>query len=184
MTKHPLFKALIGALLLLYPVFVYFGLQSFSPRIVVLVLLLAAGLRWLIWDSDEANGYTLIAVGLVVVATLLSGSKLGLLLYPVMMSVSFFLIFVLSLFKPPTVVERIARKQEGELSDVAVLYTRRVTQVWSAFFLINASIALVTVFLPEHIWAFYNGFLSYVMMGIIMSCEYLVRSWYKAKYDV
>ena len=168
---------LSGLLLLLYPVLVYFGLQVFSPRVLVLLLLLMAGLRWLAWDGGEQRFllYWMAAILIVIVATLITGSEVGLLYYPLLMSMTFLAFFSFSLINPPTVVELIARKQHEELPPAAVLYTRTVTQVWCGFFVFNGAVSIWSVSAGREAWLLYNGMVSYCLMALVMGIEYLVR---------
>jgi uncharacterized membrane protein len=170
-------RALAVTLVVAYPVLVYFGLQVFAPRMLVLLLLLMAGLRWLAWDGEEKGFllYWLAAIFLVVVATLVTGSTLGLLFYPLLMNLVFLTFFAISLYKPPTVVETIARKQHGELPAEAVAYSRKVTVIWCVFFVLNGCVSLWTAFLSHEAWVLYNGLIAYVLMALLMGAEYLVR---------
>ena len=55
-------------------------------------------------------------------------------------------------------------------------YTRRVTQVWCGFFVVNGLIAVATaLWASPAAWALWNGLLSYVAMGVLMAGEWLVR---------
>jgi uncharacterized membrane protein len=58
----------------------------------------------------------------------------------------------------------------------AIVYTRKVNIVWCVFFALNGIIALLTaVWASLEIWMLYNGFISYLLMGILFSGEYLIR---------
>lgn len=174
-------NALLLALTLAYPLAVYFGLQHFQPRVfgallgALLVLRqwhstrrLAAGLMTSEWISFAVLGaYTLIIV--------IGNSEFLLLLYPVIISLSLLWVFGRSLIHTPTVIERIARLHEPDLSPAGVIYTRHVTQAWCAFFIVNASIAIGTMFASREAWLFYNGFLAYLLMGLLFAGERLVR---------
>jgi uncharacterized membrane protein len=86
------------------------------------------------------------------------------------------LIFAGSLFYPPSVVERLARLQQPDLTPQGIRYTRRVTQVWCGFFIINGSIALVTALWSSfEWWSLYNGLIAYLLMGLLFAGEYLIR---------
>jgi len=62
-----------------------------------------------------------------------------------------------------------------------VAYTRRVTQVWCGFFVLNGSVALVTaLWASDATWALYNGLISYCLMGCLFAGEWLVRRKVKA----
>jgi uncharacterized membrane protein len=73
-------------------------------------------------------------------------------------------------------VERLARLQQPDLPPQGVRYTRRVTQVWCGFFIINGSIALITALWSSFAWwSLYNGLIAYVLMGLLFAGEYLIR---------
>jgi uncharacterized membrane protein len=90
-------------------------------------------------------------------------------------------VFSTSLRFGPPLVERLARLQEPDLPPFAVAYTRRVTQVWCGFFVLNGSLALLTaLYASDRVWMLYNGLLAYVMMGVLFAGEWLVRRRVKA----
>jgi uncharacterized membrane protein len=80
------------------------------------------------------------------------------------------------LFSPPPIIERFARLQHPNLPASGIQYTRKVTLVWSLFFLINGCIALGTALWCSFAWwSLYNGFISYLLMALLMGIEYIVR---------
>lgn len=167
-----------GLLLLLYPLAVFIGLRHFDPRWLALVLAVAAAWRLFLYRHNRAGIATLPLLAAALCATVLTlttGSSNGLLLYPVMVNAVLFTVFVTSLLRPPSVIETLARLHEPDLPLRAVRYTRKVTQVWAVFFAINGGIALATVFLDPYWWTLYNGLMAYLLMGIVMSAEWLVR---------
>ena len=86
------------------------------------------------------------------------------------------LLFARSLWQPQTLIERLARLQDPQLPAEAIRYTRRVTQVWCGFFVVNGTLALTTVLLGDMaLWSLYNGLLSYLLMGTLMGGEWLLR---------
>ena len=73
-------------------------------------------------------------------------------------------------------VERLARLRNPELPAAGVRYTRQVTQVWCAFFIVNGLIAVWTaVWSSREVWAVYNGFIAYLAMGALFAGEWLLR---------
>ncbi len=66
--------------------------------------------------------------------------------------------------------------REGDLSPAAVRYTRRVTQVWCGFFIVNGGVSLWTCLHGNvHLWTLWNGMLSYVLMAALFAGEWVVR---------
>jgi len=96
--------------------------------------------------------------------------------YPVAVSLAAAAVFALSLHFPPPVIERIARLTEPDLPPKGVAYTRRVTEVWVGFLLLNASISAATaVWGSLDQWTLWNGLLSYLAMGALFAGEFVVR---------
>lgn len=167
-----------GLLLLLYPLAVFFGLRHFDSRWLALLLVAAAGWRLWLHRHQRTGPATLPLLAAALCATmftLATGSSYGLLLYPVMVNVVLLVLFVGSLLRPPSVIETLARLREPDLPPRAVDYTRKVTGIWATFFALNGAAALVTVFLDPYWWTLYNGLVAYVLMGLLMGTEWLVR---------
>jgi len=99
-----------------------------------------------------------------------------LLYYPVAVNALLLGVFFSSLYARQSLVERLARLSEPELPPRGVMYTRRVTQVWCVFFLCNGSMALYTCLKGDtDLWALYNGGISYLLIGLLMGIEWIVR---------
>ena len=137
MTKTALLRIFLGTLFIFYPFLIYIGLQEFQPRVLACFLLIAIILRFMTTMHENydrnSGGMTLIWIAaaiLIVIITFLSDSKFSLFLYPLLVNLALFTFFALSLFYPPTVIERIARRSRPALSEKAIIYTRKVTQVW------------------------------------------------------
>lgn len=158
-----------------YPLLVYLGLGYFEPRWFA-VLLVAMGLIRLIANPSLATWGLVAAVLLLATVTWLSNAWLPLKLYPVAVNLLLAALFGFSLFYPPTVVERIARLREPNLSVEGVAYTRSVTKVWLAFFIVNGALALATsLWASDALWMLYNGLIAYCLIGILGGAEWLVR---------
>ena len=96
--------------------------------------------------------------------------------YPILMNGIMLVLFGGSLFQSQSLVERLARLQAPNLTSQAIQYTRRVTQVWCGAFCLN--ILLSTLFIAFNLleyWAIYTGVISYIIMGLVMSIEWLIR---------
>jgi uncharacterized membrane protein len=176
MTRTWLLKILVGLLFFLYPVFIYFGLKEFQPQLLAVYLLAIALLRLAVWRGRKViTPYWIVVPLIVVVVTVVTGSNFGLFLYPALVNLVFFSFFAISLFYPPTIVERFARYNEPQLPAEAISYTRKVTKVWCLFFLINGSLSLISLRMSEQWWLIYNGLIAYILMGALFAVEYLIR---------
>ncbi|QNK31676.1 hypothetical protein HF675_19075 [Serratia sp. JUb9] len=179
--SRTLLQALTWLLLALYPFAVWFGVSRWGTQLLAPLLALLFTLRLLSlrggWRQHGGLAKMLALVGIVLaVSSWLLGQSRWLLYYPVLVSLLLLALFAYSLWFPPTVVERLARLREPALSAAGVAYTRRVTQVWCGFFIVNASIALITCQLGDiKLWTLYNGGISYLLMGALMGGEWIAR---------
>jgi uncharacterized membrane protein len=103
-------------------------------------------------------------------------------LYPVFMNVTMLLVFGLTLWKPPSMIERFARIAEPDLDAHGVTYTRKVTWAWIVFFAINGGIALWTALHGTWLqWGVYNGAISYGLAGGLFAVEFVIRKIVRAR---
>ena len=165
-----------------YPLAILFGLQIAEPRYIALVLAAELLLRRgqaavrLLASLSRIDRVVLAGLLLLAAATALTNSELLLRLYPAAVNLGMLALFSLSLVFPPSMVERFARLGEPDLPDAAVLYTRCVTQVWCAFFVGNGAAAVYTaLYADREAWALYNGFIAYLLMGVLFGGEWLIR---------
>jgi uncharacterized membrane protein len=170
------------SLWLVYPLAIFFGLQFLEPRYVALLLACALLIRHKLDATRFLIGLSRINVAVfvclltLVAVTAATNNETLLRLYPAAMSFGMLLLFGLSLKSPPSMVERFARLRNENLPQAGVLYTRRVTQVWCAFFIANGSVAVWTaLYANRDVWAMYNGLIAYLVMGMLFAGEWLLR---------
>lgn len=102
--------------------------------------------------------------------------------YPVIISLMMLAIFGSSLWSSQSIIERLARLQTPDLPQKGVIYTRKVTQVWCLFFILNATITATLILWEQfEYWAIYTGIVSYIFIGLLMGGEWLVRQWVMKK---
>lgn len=174
MTAHLLFA--------LYPALIFVGLQYLDARTLGILVLIALALRY----RNQVRGLTRglsgapwVAAGIPAVvglAAVAANSESLLRLYPASISAGLLLLFAVSLIRPPTMIERIARVRESDLPAEGVRYTRRVTEVWCLFFVVNGTAAIYTaLWTSREVWALYNGLIAYILIGALVLGERLVR---------
>lgn len=123
-------------------------------------------------------------LGTVCVVLLFHFSKIyALKFYPVIVNSFIFCVFFLSVFCEETIIQKIAKKMDGELTDFSRNYTRKLTYVWCIFLFVNLSISFATVFMSPKVWELYNACISYIALGVMFGVEYIVRIILRAKYD-
>jgi uncharacterized membrane protein len=166
---------IVAVLTVLYPFAIWLGLGRVEPRwlaVLLLVLALARAVtrREAFWWAAAG------AAGLLVLAAALANDALPLKLYPVLVNLVLLLLFATSLWRPPSVIERLARLREPNLPPSGVAWTRRVTIAWCVFFLGNGGTsALTALFASDRVWALYNGLIAYLLMGLLFAGEWLLR---------
>ncbi|MEQ1801097.1 MAG: hypothetical protein ABL989_04180 [Gammaproteobacteria bacterium] len=180
MTAHRWIGVLATASLVLtaaYPLAVYFLLDRGDLRLAGLAMLVAVMLRFLAPGAAKVQVMAALAIGVVFAGAItLTNSELVARLYPVAVSVALLIAFGMTLLRPPSMIERIARGAGAVLDAAGKRYTRTVTVVWCGFFVANACIALATAFLASReLWAVYNGLISYVIAGTLLVGERVVR---------
>lgn len=179
-----LLNLILGGVLVAYPFLIYWGLTQFEPRFLALILAGLFLIRGLVMGSlGKAHFKTLLPLAAAVLTTvilvLVFGKSEYLFLNPVFMNLVFLGTFAYTLKKPPPMIERFARMRQAELPPEAIPYCRKVTWVWCGFFVFNGSIAFWTAFFASpKIWTLYNGFISYVLMGLLFAAEWVVRQWH------
>jgi len=172
----------ITALLILYPVFVYLGLSySKVSAVAILLIVLSVGRLFIRRRGLDTLGPATIWISaggiLMAGAGLLRGSVEAMLFYPTLVNLVLLIVFVHSLFYPPAVITRLARIRVPELPPAGVRYTRKVTMVWSVFFLLNGSASIYTaIYTSAEIWTLYNGLIAYLLIGALFAGEWLVRA--------
>lgn len=160
----------------LYPLAIWLGQGQIEPRVMAGLLVVAGLLRLPQLGDSSAARWWLAATLLLVVGALWSNGLLPLKLYPVLVNGALLGAFAYSLRYPPSMIERLARLRDPQLPARAIAYTRRVTQVWCGFFIVNGSLALWTVlYASSALWSIYNGFIAYLLIGVLLAGEYCVR---------
>lgn len=172
-----LINGVTAMLTLLYPLAVYFGIHYFEPWKLAGILMVLLLIKLAISHADNHWSRPLLIVGVFYCGfALWSNNVVSLRFYPVLVNGAMLVIFSSSLLSPPSLIERLARLQHPDLPPEGIIYTRRVTQVWCGFFIFNGVIALATALWSSfEVWSLYNGLIAYLLMGILLGGEYIVR---------
>ncbi len=114
-------------------------------------------------------------------------SKIFLKLYSVAISATLLCVFGSSLFFKPNIIFRFACLSDKTIKGSSFEnqvngYCQKVTIIWCAFFIINGSISAFSSLhdfgsdvLNDKIWSVYNGGISYILMGLLFTVEFIVR---------
>jgi len=179
-------KLVVQALLkLAYPALILCAWRWDTPRVVGGMLLavlwlqrwagngpFAASLRRLSALEWSVAGMLSCASAAIVV----TDSELLLRLYPSLVNLGLLIAFGATLVRGPSMIERFARLGNAELPAVAVRHTRRVTQVWCAFFVLNGAFSAYTaLYWSRASWSVYNGAIAYALIGVLLVAEVIWR---------
>lgn len=176
---------LTAVLTALYPLAIWFGDGKVEPRWLAMLLLLAAASRLPAMKVSAAARWSAAGALALAAGAVWANALLPLKLYPVLVNAALLAAFAYSLAARMPMIERLARLTEPELPAAAVAYTRVVTQVWCVFFLVNGAIALWTaLWASQAVWSLYNGVIAYLLMGLLLGGEYLVRLRFKRLHHV
>ena len=162
---------------LAYPFVVYFGLRILPAGFFAIGLFALLVLRLAFSRKPDGRNTMPYLIAAVVLLILAARSPLvGLKAYPVLLSLALAAAFAYSLIWPPTIVEQIARIRHPDLPLYVNSYLRKVTIAWLMFFLINAALSASTAMSGSlKLWTLYNGFISYIAMGVMFAAEFLIR---------
>lgn len=168
-------------LTIVYPFVVLVGLKYWGLTVPVIAVVCLAAVN-LLTNPRPLPLFLFIISLLLAAVSCYNQAFLPLKLYPVAVNIVLLGLFFASLFSKQSAIERLARIKEPELSPKGVLYTRKLTFVWCVFFFINGSIALWSaLFASNEIWALYNGFLAYILIGIFFITEWLFRRYFLSR---
>ncbi|MEQ4530049.1 MAG: hypothetical protein ABN478_01940 [Mixta sp.] len=174
-------KMATGMLILAWPFVVWFGLQHNSlpwllPLIALLLVLRLRQARRKVGPMRFIMQSVALAGIILCIASALLKTHQLLLFYPVVVNLVMLTVFGGSLWTTMSLVERLARLRDPDLPPEGVRYTRRVTQIWCIFFIVNGGIALFTALQGDmRLWTAWNGMIAYLLMGTLMAAEWLVR---------
>ena len=183
-----LFKRISSVILVitaaLYPALVYYFLviRNIPIRHFSLFVITIALITFLVGTSRKKSFFhgSLVLLG-VGALCLVTNSSVILRFYPLLMNVLFLAVFGSTFFLPPNMIFRFAKMQDKTISGspgekMIEAYCRKVTIVWCVFFIINGSIAAWTIFFGSDVlWSVYNGGISYLLIGLLFTAEFLVR---------
>jgi uncharacterized membrane protein len=162
---------------------VYFGLFYLTPTALAALLLIITLIRAHVALKTGEHTFLLpiVVAALYSVTVVISDSPLLLRCYPIVMNLIAAYMFGITLLRPPTMIERIAAIRGVEPHTPASRhYMKRLTVVWTIFLIINCVISTYTVTATTlGVWAIYNGFIVYILFGLLLGGEIVYRAHYK-----
>lgn len=176
---------LLSLLYILYPIVVHLAIYSHQLIWALLwlaCLLLFSACRELICLKKFTPALVIyLALASCVVATAFRFPEILAKFIPLAIYASMFSLFAASLM-PGSIplITRFASLMRGvdpvSLALVVKDYTRRVTQVWAAMFLILGIVSLLlALYASINLWSLFTNVISYIIIGLMFLFEYAMR---------
>lgn len=186
MSQTAAFRGFFVLVVLAYPLIVYFGIQTVPPSVFGLLLVLLLAMRFGVLRAEERKlqiPFLGVLTIYALLATLLRSERF-LLFYPVVVNAVLFAVFLISLREEESILLRLVRARGTTISSYGPAYLNRLTVVWACFFLLNGMVAAWTTTQSLQVWTLYNGLIAYLLVGLLVSVEWLFRIHYKKRKGV
>lgn len=170
------------ALIVAYVLALHFAvvMQSWQLQALALTLVLAISLYGAL-TRPKLWAWLLLLLGAVAATAgaRTVGANVFLYLPSVLMPLMLLAVFAPSLRAGRTpMVSKVALAIRGDLPEPLVLYTRHVTQLWTAIFLLMSLTHFVlAVWAPRELWSLVSNFVSYALVGFVFLAEHLYHRW-------
>jgi len=169
---------LAPALLIVYPFAVHTAIIKGYGAVALLVFLAIP----LILTAHSLMAGLAAVLAVAAAITLLSGIvadnwKYLLYLMPVTINTALGIFFGRTLLPGKTpLITGFSIRMRGKLEPGVAGYTRRVTQLWTAFFILLAVESLMlALFAPVEVWSLFTNILNYLFAGLLFVGEYHYR---------
>ena len=160
-----------------YPTLVFFLRGAVDPAAFIVLALVIVALR-LTMGTVGVGGWraALLVAATALVALALLDAGLAVRAYPVLISLADAGVFAVTLWQPPSLIERLALASGESWSPALRVYCRNVTLIWALWLCLNAAIAAgLALEHDDQAWALWTGLLSYLVSGALLGGEWLVR---------
>jgi len=183
MTVARIRRALPVLLCVAYPLLSHASVIWRLPQQQWLALLAVLAVPFLAARKPAAWLWYLLLAGILAAVTHIGGGQYALYLPALLIPAAAAATFGVSLRSGRTaLITAIAEVARGPLPPELLIYTRRLTLLWT---LLTAGIALVTLYLtlagPLWAWSLHTNFLSYALIGAVLVGEFVLRrAWFPA----
>jgi len=166
------------ALLVACPVAIHAAIINGHTVTALLILLVAP--VFLAFHSRTAGIFAALTIATIVILLVTAREDIGqqlLYLMPVLINFTLAVVFGRTLRPGETpLITRFAILLNGRPEPRVVSYTRRVTRLWTLFFVLLAlESLLLALFAPLEIWSLFVNILNYLLAGLLFAGEYFYR---------
>ena len=157
-----------GAVIYDMPLLRTLALCGLAAAIVVVPRVRRVG-AWLLWFG---------AVAAIVASSKWDGARYAAYLPPIVMHALLLWVFARTLLPgAEPLVTAISRSVRGSLSPELIVYTRGVTSVWTACFVILLLLSIVLPFVSIYVWSLCTNVVNYAIVGALVVLEFFYRKW-------
>ena len=169
---------LLLALLIAYPLSIHGSIiNGYTIAALLIFTIIPILLFTNSWSGRLLVG--LVSIGSVVFLSSVIDNNGILLLYlmPVLINTGLAIFFGQTLLPGKTpIITKISILFRGKLEPKAAIYTRRVTQAWTMFFILLAvESSLLALFAPIEIWSLFANIINYIFTALFFVGEYYFR---------
>jgi uncharacterized membrane protein len=161
-----------------YALGVYFFHDKVSAAVLIGAALGLIALRLMFSRSSTARLWRLPLgfAALCIILVALVDQHMATKAYPVVMNFAAASVFAISLFRPPSLIERFARIRRQTLPAGAEIYCRNLTMIWVGWLLVNGCIAAAMGdWASLQAWTLWTGVFSYLGSGTLFFGEIVFR---------
>jgi uncharacterized membrane protein len=189
-TRSPsrLIKAILGIIVILYPLLVFLSLVVFKLPVrylSILILIFAIGYIYFNRKNFRKKNAILLFVTpfilcVIGIICLVTESRIILKIYPALADLAYLSILTTSLLMPPSIVYYFIDLFDKSIHDKLpkdrfIRYCRNATILWCVFFLIDGIISTtLNLRASDTAWGIYSGGITYMLMGLIFIGEFVV----------
>jgi uncharacterized membrane protein len=164
----------------LYPLAVCLAIAAGHPRLALAATCVAFGGSCAAVPRLRRFGFALlIAAPLIVISAAAQLAQPLVFLPPAALNLTVAVLFARTLRSGhEPLISTFARIERGRLEPDLARYTRRLTQVWAAFFVVAAAVStLLALFATPIVWGWFVAVGNHVAVALLFLGEYLFRRW-------
>jgi uncharacterized membrane protein len=160
-----------------YPMIVFFLRSTVDASLFIVMALVVLVLRCILARTTaEYSHYAFLASIGAIFSLAFVDATLASRAYPVVISLAVASLFAITLWHPPSLVEKLALASGEHWSPSLRVYCRNVTAVWAVWLTSNAAIAVgLAIAGDDRAWAIWTGVISYVISGLVFAIEWWLR---------
>ena len=171
-------KLFLKCYLFIYPFLVYFLILHRQEKLCYLAIGLMLLINIPYKDKKLLFAYLSVVFFLSLILVFFQPQNI-VRIFPFLMSLSFLALFCRSLGKEKSILEFYVSPFK-KITDNQKIYFKKIMPLWIGFLGLNSFILFILIFaFPLHYWLVYSGFISYVLISLMIILSILVGKFQK-----